>query len=267
MSRSNKIEPKLLSISDIAFNIKGTNKMSCFIGSCIYKITSPTGKIYIGQSKNVEKRISYYSGMQCVEQRKIYASLVKYGWINHKFEVLETCSYSDINEREIYWISFYESFSENNLNILHGGKGSAGRVWTRELRDKLKTANVGKKHSTETIQKIILANTGKKRSQETIDRMKATWKLKRELKELTSPKIIIKKIEIRQKIKKAIKEVVVKERKKRVKIVFSEERKEDIRKRMLINNHFKGKKHSEETKEKMKLAKAKSKLLKINQEV
>lgn len=244
MSRSNKIEPKLLSISDIAFNIKGTNKMSCFIGSCIYKITSPTGKIYIGQSKNVEKRISYYSGMQCVEQRKIYASLVKYGWSNHKFEVLETCSYSDINEKEIYWISFYESFSENNLNILHGGKGSAGRVWTRELRDKLKTANLGKKHSAETIQKITVGNTGKKITLETRDKISKALKGK-----VVSAETIAK-------IKKA-----------KTGVKLSDSHRELIKRRMSENNPFKGKKHSEETKEKMRLAKAKSKLLKINQEV
>lgn len=265
MSRSNGIGCEAISISDVAFNIKGTNKMSCVIGSCIYKITSPTGRIYIGQSKNIEKRLTYYSGLQCAEQRKIYASLVKYGWSNHNFEILETCHYSDIDEREKYLISHYNSASVFNLNILHGGKGSAGRVWTRELRDKLRVANTGRKQSPETIQKKRIANTGKKRSQETIDKMKATWKLKYELKELISPKIIIKKVKMER--KKVIKEVVVKERKKRIKIVFSEERKEAIRKRMLINNHFKGKKHSEEAKDKMKAIKYKNKLLKINSQV
>ena len=241
MSRSNGLELEFLSISDIAFNIKGTNKMSCFVGSCIYKITSPTNKIYIGQSKNIEKRISYYSGLQCAEQKKIYASLFKYGWHNHTFEILETCSYSDINEREIYWISFYNSFSENNLNILHGGKGSSGRVWTRELRDKLKIANIGKKHSSETVQKIILANTGKKRTLETCNKISKALKGK-----VTSPETIAK-------IKKA-----------KTGTKLSDSHKELIKRRMLENNPFKGKKHSEETKEKMRLTKAKNKLLKIN---
>lgn len=31
----------------------------------IYKITSPTGKIYIGQSKNIPDRIKRYKGLRC----------------------------------------------------------------------------------------------------------------------------------------------------------------------------------------------------------
>jgi group I intron endonuclease len=239
MSRSNGIEIQTPHISEVAFNIKGTNKISCFIGSCIYKITSPSGRIYVGQSKNIEKRLSYYSGLQCVEQRKIYASLVKYGWENHTFEIIETCFYSDINEREKHWISFYNSSSEDNLNILHGGKGSSGRVWTRELRDKLRNANLGRKQSTETIQKRALANTGRKRTEETKKKMsEASMGKKR------SPESIANSI------------------KGRIGIKLSDSHKESIRQRMILNNPFKGKKHSEETKAKMREAKANSRLLK-----
>lgn len=244
MSRSNGIEIQMPHISEVAFNIRGTNKMSCFIGSCIYKITSPSGRIYIGQSKNIEKRLSYYSGLQCVEQRKIYASLVKYGWEKHTFEILETCSYSDIDEREKYWISYYNSSSDANLNILHGGKGSAGRVWNRELRDKLRDANIGRKQSPETIQKRILANTGKKRTEETKKKMSEASKGKKRSQESIN-KMIASKKGVKQ----------------------SEELIEKTRQRMLTNNPFKGKKHSEETKAKMREAKAKNKLLKNNSKV
>lgn len=239
MSRSNGVDVEILHISDIAFNIKGTNKMSCFIGSCIYKITSPTGKIYIGQSKNIEKRLSYYSGLQCVEQKKIYASLCKYGFHNHAFEIIETCSYSIIDDREKYWISYYNSSSENHLNILHGGKGSSGRAWTRELRNKLRDANLGKKQSSETIQKRALSNTGKKRTEETKKKISEARKGIK-LSEESKQKISISKKGIKQ----------------------SKELIEKTRQRMLINNPFKGKKHSEETKAKMREAKAKSKELK-----
>lgn len=244
MSRSNGIEIQIPHISEVAFNIKGTNKMSCFIGSCIYKITSPSGRIYIGQSKNIEKRLSYYSGLQCAEQRKIYASLVKYGWENHTFEIIETCSYSDIDEREKYWISHHNSSSDSNLNILHGGKGSAGRVWTRELRDKLRDANIGRKQSPETIQKRILANTGKKRTEETKRKMSEALKGKKR-----SP------------------EAIANYKKGRIGIKLSDSHKEVLRQIMLTNNPFKGKKHSEETKAKMREAKAKNKLLKNNSKV
>lgn len=51
----------------------------------IYKITSPTGKIYIGQSVNIEKRWnSYYKNLSCKEQRIIYNSLKKHGFENYR---------------------------------------------------------------------------------------------------------------------------------------------------------------------------------------
>ena len=45
----------------------------------IYKITSPSGKIYIGQSKDIEKRFKAYKNLKCKGQPYIYRSLLKYG--------------------------------------------------------------------------------------------------------------------------------------------------------------------------------------------
>ena len=46
----------------------------------IYKITSPTGRIYIGQSIDIEKRIIKYQNIKCKSQRLLYNSLFKYGF-------------------------------------------------------------------------------------------------------------------------------------------------------------------------------------------
>ena len=54
----------------------------------IYKITNPKGRVYIGQSINIFKRFSYYKMLQCKGQKKVYSSLVKYGYENHKFEIV-----------------------------------------------------------------------------------------------------------------------------------------------------------------------------------
>ena len=45
----------------------------------IYKITSPSGKIYIGQSKDINLRIIYYKNARCKCQQKLYYSILKYG--------------------------------------------------------------------------------------------------------------------------------------------------------------------------------------------
>ncbi len=54
----------------------------------IYRITSPTYKIYIGQSWNIKNRKREYSKENCFEQIALYNSIKKYGFINHKFDIL-----------------------------------------------------------------------------------------------------------------------------------------------------------------------------------
>ncbi len=87
----------------------------------IYKIISPTGKIYIGQSVDIEKRFSSYRTLNCKDQSKIYNSLNKYGAINHVFEVLVCCDELDLNKLEIYYIEKFDS-QKNGLNYQKGGQ-------------------------------------------------------------------------------------------------------------------------------------------------
>jgi group I intron endonuclease len=70
----------------------------------IYRITSPSSKIYIGQSINIEKRKSQYIKLNksCIGP-KLYNSLIKYGWEAHIHEILEECSIECLNEREIFY--------------------------------------------------------------------------------------------------------------------------------------------------------------------
>ena len=54
----------------------------------VYKITSPSSRIYVGQSINIEKRFNQYEKKQNVsEQKKLYNSFLKYGVENHIFEI------------------------------------------------------------------------------------------------------------------------------------------------------------------------------------
>lgn len=86
----------------------------------IYKITSPSNKIYIGQSLNIEKRLKSYQKLKCKGQIKLYNSLLKYGYYNHKVEILEICSVDELNDLEIHYIKLYNSCKEG-LNISPGG--------------------------------------------------------------------------------------------------------------------------------------------------
>jgi group I intron endonuclease len=82
----------------------------------IYKITSPSGRIYIGQSTQIEKRWKRYSKVDCKGQIRLYRSLLKYGYSRHIFEIVEECIFEKLNIRERYWQDFYKVLGENGLN-------------------------------------------------------------------------------------------------------------------------------------------------------
>lgn len=118
----------------------------------IYKITSPSNKIYIGQSINIERRFKEYKR---VAKRsagvKIINSLLKYGPEKHIFEIIEECSLEQLNEQEIYWKQYYKSV-EYGLNCDYFDKGGGPK--SEETRRKMSEGGKGKKRSEETKQKM-----------------------------------------------------------------------------------------------------------------
>jgi group I intron endonuclease len=99
----------------------------------IYKITSPTGKIYIGQSVDIEKRWKYYYTLNCKGQTKIYNSLKKYGPENHMFEIIEECLENFLEEKETYYKIKYNTLTEG-LNCRIDGKFGYDSQETKEKK-------------------------------------------------------------------------------------------------------------------------------------
>lgn len=125
----------------------------------IYKITSPSNKIYIGCSNNIYKRWNRYKNFQSLKnQHHIYNSLVKYGYDNHLFEIIEILNNKNsLADREIYWINYYNSTDPKlGLNISKGGNIPPIQNKPKSLEHKLKisASNMGKKHTEETKRKI-----------------------------------------------------------------------------------------------------------------
>jgi group I intron endonuclease len=134
----------------------------------IYKITNPKGKIYIGQSTNIEKRWKYYSSQyhnKKDKQTKLFNSLIKYSPKNHKFEILEECTVEQLNEREIYWGHYYNcTDKECGLNLRELGKQGQ---WTDEAKLKLSLSQKGKlRHTDESKAKISTKLKGTKYTDE-----------------------------------------------------------------------------------------------------
>ena len=137
--------------------------------SGIYKITSPSGRVYIGEASNLKIRCSYYLNPNRIKgQRAIYNSLVKYSPENHKLEIVELCNYDILLERERYYQEIYDSV-ENGLNCFLTSTESKKMVWSKETITKMsknqmgeKNSFFGKKHTKESLKKISESQMGEK---------------------------------------------------------------------------------------------------------
>lgn len=162
----------------------------------IYKLTSPSGKVYIGQTYNLYKRLNTYRLARCKQQRHLYNAIIKYGFENFIIEILFKSNYfygieNSLNHAETYFINLYDSI-KCGYNIRGGGennsisdetkllmsKAALGRKFTDEHKSNLSKAKSGIKLSEDHINKIIKSNTGKKRSKESIANVMAGRNLK-----------------------------------------------------------------------------------------
>ena len=85
----------------------------------IYKITNKiNGKVYIGQSVDIGRR--WRQHMTAEDDSYFHKAIQKYGVENFEWEVIEQCKKKDLDEREIYWIEYYDSFNKG-YNCTKGG--------------------------------------------------------------------------------------------------------------------------------------------------
>jgi group I intron endonuclease len=157
----------------------------------IYKIISPNNKIYIGQTHSLNRRLKEYKNLRCKSQKKLYFSLQKYGWENHKFEVIHELPFdidqNTINVYEIFYWQQYKDCGFEMLNVREPGSNGKLSLETKEylssIRQKEKHFLWRKKHSIETKEKISIAIKelvkgeknafyGKKHTEESLNKMR-----------------------------------------------------------------------------------------------
>lgn len=93
------------------------DNMSCGI----YKITNNlNNKCYIGQSLIIEERWKEHKRNAWNKITPLYKAIRKYGLKNFTFSIIEECDSELLNDREKYWISYYNSFN-NGYNNNKGG--------------------------------------------------------------------------------------------------------------------------------------------------
>ena len=139
----------------------------------IYKIENKfNGHCYIGQSLNIEQRWTEHK--KCINNteswdRSLYKAIRKYGLENFSWEIIEECSEENLDNRETYWIDYYNSYNDG-YNQTMGGSGTHGnsikitKEQVNEIRSLLKNTNlsnreIGEKYQiSETLVSAI--NTG-----------------------------------------------------------------------------------------------------------
>lgn len=94
----------------------------------IYIITNDiNNKVYIGQTiQTLKKRFNghcCYSKTDRSINMYIKRAIHKYGKQHFEIQLLEECPIEQLNDREIYWINYYDSYN-NGYNLTLGGQDS-----------------------------------------------------------------------------------------------------------------------------------------------
>jgi group I intron endonuclease len=126
----------------------------------IYKITSPSGKNYIGQTINFKTRLRKYKYLHCKNQPKLYNSFLKYGFENHNITIILKCKKEELNEKERYYQELYDCIN-NGLNCIYTETNNKSRKLSNESKLKISNFHKGKKLSKEHKEKIGKGNKGK----------------------------------------------------------------------------------------------------------
>ena len=127
---------------------------------CIYKHTSPSGKVYIGQTG--QKPENRWDNGRGYKSGYFYCAIKKYGWDNIQHEILFTGLdqlNADIIEEDL--IYYYKQIGKS-YNLANGGSVNRGWKMSEEAKEKLRIINTGRTMSDEAKEKIRLSKLGEK---------------------------------------------------------------------------------------------------------
>lgn len=178
----------------------------------IYKITSPSGRVYIGQSWNIKHRWADYGKSTTKSQPYLNHSFLKYGKKAHLFEVIHElpcdADQTTLDAYEQLYMDHYRACGLELMNIKEAGsrgklsketklkvsqslmghtpwnKGVKGyKIHSDEYKQKLseslkgmKPNNYGKARSVSACIKTAIKNRGQKRTPEQLARIREARK-------------------------------------------------------------------------------------------
>ncbi len=126
---------------------------------------SPSGKIYIGQTSNYDRRMKQHKYGKD-KRSKIYHAIIKYGFDNFNKEIIDSYvgEYADdaLNVLETYWITHCDSVN-NGYNTCSSGQSCRGIKHSDESRANMAKSQLGKIMSEESKKKLSALYKGKSR--------------------------------------------------------------------------------------------------------
>lgn len=130
----------------------------------IYKITSPSNSVYIGQSWDIKKRVQKYQRLHCKGQKYIYNSFLKYGFEAHKIEIIHLLP-TDISQEVMnsYEIAYWQSYKDLGIKMLNIREAGTGGRQSEESKKLMSLGHIGKKHSDATKKILSERSKGQKR--------------------------------------------------------------------------------------------------------
>ena len=172
----------------------------------IYKITNALcGLSYVGQTVNLKRRIyQHRTGDQFIDK-----AIQRDGWENFTLDILAVCnSKEELNEKEVFYIAYYNCKFPNGYNLTDGGEGLPGesnpfygRHHTEETKAILREKNrnnknfLGKHHTLENCLVFSEKHRGEtpyKNLLKEMERLQLTYTALAERMGLTQPALSMK---------------------------------------------------------------------------
>ncbi len=135
--------------------------MTCGIYCIENKISN---KKYIGQSRNIEKRIKEHTYNLLKHNHSnphLNDSFQKYGIENFSFYILSVCEEKDLDKLEKHYIKTCKAKNPSGYNLRDGGEGNSGWKQSEETKKKISESKTNPRLSTRI--KNSNAARGKKR--------------------------------------------------------------------------------------------------------
>lgn len=112
----------------------------------IYKITNCINNmIYIGQSNDIDRRWQEHKRPSKIinPTNKLYLAFKEFGIENFSFEVIEECDLTQLNEREQYWIEYYDSYEKGyNMSKIENLQKKMNISQVKEIQERLINSDV-----------------------------------------------------------------------------------------------------------------------------